>query len=457
MNRISTLLVISLITLTSYAQKGFDRDAYMNTIVNNTKLVVTKEKIRSIIDTIKKVHPYSFDSIGNLPLNTFIENLELPKDSLNYLEFSRYLSSIFEPLSYEDSHFSISPRLYQRLKITNEKGETESIETNKIKIKEMPIPPFVGINIHDTVIVKKSYCDEIKRGDIIKSINNIPIESLISSDLIQRHVDPERLTLLNDFLCYNQYNITLHRNNKDIEVKVDAIPLKKNRSGYRYFSGEYMKEDGIGYCKIRTFTNNKYIFKDLNRFCKKVKKNGGDKIIIDLRGNPGGSGDYIDSFLSIFCDKDSIYGLKSAYVRASKFTSEYNFKPEQITQNIPLEGENCRHTFPLKKKLFLDLDLYVFIDKDTHSSAASFANLVQYNNIGTIVGEKSVHNVLKYGEIVPILLSKSMFILSTVKYSEYTKSNDGYLYPDIPLAPDATAYIKSQDPVLDAFVKQLQN
>lgn len=112
-------------------------------------------------------------------------------------------------------------------------------------------------------------------------------------------------------------------------------------------------------------------------------------------------------------------------------------------------------TVPLISELYRgEFDYYVLVSRGTHSQAATFANIFQYNNLGKIVGEPLQKNALKFGEVIRTSFKKSSaVIISTVEYDEYSKAVDGVLVPDISIPYIASEYMQGGDPVLEKLIE----
>ncbi|CDN30268.1 hypothetical protein BN938_0162 [Mucinivorans hirudinis] len=193
-------------------------------------------------------------------------------------------------------------------------------------------------------------------------------------------------------------------------------------------------------------------------------KNNITSVILDLRRNPGGYGDRFDEMLSIFIDKPSIKYLKGQRLRVSPETiGDYDFlNQDMIGQVVDIPKECVISEVELNPKHFItSMKYYVLQSKDTGSVAASFCNIMHYNNAATLVGEPLLHSALKYGEIIPgsQLGSSTIFFdaVSTTEYNEYTKAIDGVLYPDIHIPYVASEYMTGKDAVLEKLLTIIKN
>ena len=104
---------------------------------------------------------------------------------------------------------------------------------------------------------------------------------------------------------------------------------------------------------------------------------------------------------------------------------------------------------------------YVLMSKDTGSIAASFCNILQFNDAALLVGEPLLRNALKYGETVqgkillPTLLQQTG--ISIVEYDEYTRAVDGVLMPDIAIPYVARDYLSGRDAMLDKLLEIIES
>lgn len=181
-------------------------------------------------------------------------------------------------------------------------------------------------------------------------------------------------------------------------------PLKQRRPwvGYKLFKG-----DSTGLFWLKRCDPNKEFFDTLAQFVAKVKQYGLRKVVIDLRGNPGGN-----SAVAIAILRSLGLTVKhgfSADVRVSLqlVHDEPMFAPAAIAKVFQAVGKSpppadaSRYRIPgpvVLAALSQELQgrhlnvvtgrrLYLLIDGGTFSSASLFALLVRDNCLGTIIGE----------------------------------------------------------------------
>jgi carboxyl-terminal processing protease len=155
-------------------------------------------------------------------------------------------------------------------------------------------------------------------------------------------------------------NVTILRNG----VK-NPMPFKITRAAIPLYSldAAYMTSADIGYIKINKFaatTYNEYLkaFNDLN-------KQGMKKLILDLRGNPGG---YLNAAVDI-SDEFLTNGLQIVYTQGKANPK----KTYRATQRGSFEKNN----------------LVILIDEGSASASEIVAGAIQDNDRGLIIGRRS--------------------------------------------------------------------
>ena len=125
----------------------------------------------------------------------------------------------------------------------------------------------------------------------------------------------------------------------------------------------YMVDKNTGYIKLNKFSTTTY-----NEFitaAMKLKSQGMNKLILDLRGNTGG---LLQSAIEI-CDEFLENGLQIVYT----------------------EGKNRprRHAFATSRGNLEDIDVAVIIDENSASASEIIAGALQDNDKGMIIGRRS--------------------------------------------------------------------
>lgn len=155
----------------------------------------------------------------------------------------------------------------------------------------------------------------IKVGDYITKVNGESVEGKSLSDVVSLIKNAKN----------KEVEITITRDNQEKAMKVTRTTVDMP-----YTSSKVYEENGkkIGYLKIEMFSNN--ITKQVKKELESLKKKNIDKLVIDVRDNPGGYLTQVTEILSLFMTKkDVIYQLQTknnkekVYGTSSKATYSY--------------------------------------------------------------------------------------------------------------------------------------
>lgn len=181
-------------------------------------------------------------------------------------------------------------------------GIEVTLDNNKVKITKV---------FADTPAKKAG----IKVGDYITKVNGESVEGKSLSDVVSLIKTAKN----------KEVEITITRDNQEKTMKVTRTTVDMP-----YTSSKVYEENGkkIGYLKIEMFSNN--ITKQVKKELESLKKKNIDKLVIDVRDNPGGYLTQVTEILSLFMTKkDVIYQLQTknnkekVYSASSKATYSY--------------------------------------------------------------------------------------------------------------------------------------
>jgi len=390
-------------------------------------------------ESIKEYHPNPFNSISEASFDSLITEVAktFPQDSICETEFLYQYRKAYDTLTYGDPHFLIYPQI--RLK-----------EGVKLRNKDILVWPFSLLCVGDTLLVDKTLNSELHKGDRMISINGRSAEEIGKYTYHHRFLD-SRFTQAQNHLCFAPiYEIKFERKGEIHDIRIEGLPMNKYYFKDEYYPERMFDEHQTGYFGIHNFDNNKYMIKRLSKFIKKVQAKSYKNIVIDVRRNPGGSGDRFDELISLFSNQDSIKYLKDSRIKVSKQTLDYGFSEDQIGQVCNTPEDYIVRNCPLDDSRYAgEMNYYILVSKHTASMASTFANIMQYNNLGTIVGEPLAHNALRYGEIIISNFKNSIIVTSVMEMDEYSRQENGIIKPDVHIPYIADEYMKGGDPVLE--------
>ncbi len=182
----------------------------------------------------------------------------------------------------------------------------------------------------------------IKAGDLIIAVDGVSIEGKPLNEVAELIRGPINTT------------VTLTIERQSVKKKYD-FTITRNRVVIKSVS--HKKIDGVDVIKIASFDKN--TAKEL----KAVLKNNavGQKIIIDLRNNPGGLLDQVVEIADLFLPKGQTI--------------------------CSVDYRNYEDSIFKSKKDGLTADLVVLVDSGSASASELFAAAIQENKRGTVVGE----------------------------------------------------------------------
>ena len=244
--------------------------------------------------------------------------------------------------------------------------DPHSVYINKkdlVAVSESMNGNFVGIGINfymykDSVAVIKTIKDGpsekagIKAGDRILFAENFQLfDKNISNDTLFSKLKGE---------VGSEVNLTIFRkstNKKfDLKVKRDVIPIKSVDVALKI-------TDEVGYIKINRFAET--TFDEFHSGLLKLKSEGIQSLIVDVRGNGGG---YLEM--------------------AEKIADEFLKNHELIVKTKNKSG-NEDISLATEEGDFETGKIYVLIDENTASASEILAGAIQDNDRGTIVGRRS--------------------------------------------------------------------
>jgi carboxyl-terminal processing protease len=193
----------------------------------------------------------------------------------------------------------------------------------------------------------------------------------------------------------NDHVFKLLRGKKGTRVKV-SISRKgfKNLFDFDITRGEipiysvdvsYMIDNETGFIKVSRFGEQTY--KEFTDAMEKLDKLGASKIIIDLRGNPGGYLAAVIRMVNDFLEKgDLILVTKGKSQPEKTFSANTNNIPILVTKGKSQPDK----TFSANtNNIWSDKKLYLLIDEFSASASEIFAGAIQDNDRGIVIGRRS--------------------------------------------------------------------
>ena len=446
------------ISTLSFAQTK-DNDSVKYRRMNSHYPLFTAENVQS--EDFKElyptnVHPHLIEALSEIEKVDLLKQVNARRRSLNRdTLFASDLLYIWMPyterLMFEDPHHQTIPGA--------------NTQDDKYKINNVKTLGLSHLRINDTVLVDQMIDPQFVKGDMILAINDVPIETYMKYTHSKFRYDLTMRFCYNYNFCFTpEYKVDVIRNGKPMTIISKGEGLVSSQFELNDLNSHHIKmyeNEKCGYIEIPEFYPiNTRLIKILSKNIKKFKQNGCTNVILDLRKNTGGYGGDFDKLMSIFINKPTVKYLKSSKIKVSEHTvGFYDFITEDMmgkVVDLP-DGEFVRE-FEIHPKMFIEgIKYYVMISQNTGSIAASFVNILQFNDAATLVGEPLMHNALNYGEVVgPIRVMPTLKsfggIFSTVMLDEHTNAVDGVVMPDIAIPYVAKEYMTGNDAMLEKLL-----
>ncbi len=191
------------------------------------------------------------------------------------------------------------------------------------------------------------------------------------------------------------------------EPKLLNFKVKRSEVPIISVDASYMLSENLGYIKINRFAESTY--KEFKKSLNQLQEEGANKLVLDLRDNPGG-------FLSI----------------AEQIADEFLEDDKLILFTKNKKGKIVK-SYATSKGSFETGDVYVLINENSASASEIIAGALQDNDKGTIVGRRSygkglVQREMPLGDGSAIRLTVSRYYTPTGRSIQRSYENGSKEY-----------------------------
>lgn len=198
--------------------------------------------------------------------------------------------------------------------------------------------------------------------------------------------------------------LTVYRKSEDklltMNVKRGVVPIKSVAS-------YYMVTSDMGYIKVNRFAESTY--REFKSALTALQRNGAQKLVLDLRDNPGG------------------------YLGVAEQMADEFLKDNKLILFAKNKKGNIDKTYATGKGSFEDKPIYVLINERSASASEIIAGALQDNDVGTIIGRRSfgkglVQREMALGDGSAVRLTVSRYYTPTGRsiQKNYDKGNKDY-------------------------------
>lgn len=328
------------------------------------------------------------------------------------------------------------------------------------------------------VLQNLSAREDILPGQEIVSINGIPSDQIVQTMISSLMRDGDNLNypvwVLNQFFpAYygfqfgypSHFDLVLKTNEESKPLHLDALSsneINKFRK-HRYFMTEAKPlqyeidiRKKVGILHIADW--HKFVYREINfkkeikTFFKKIEKLGIDKIVIDLRGNQGGSLAYSKFLLKRLLRKSFV--INTGYKKVTK-----NNQSTETYSLSTAKGPNQGNISPIAHRF--KGALAVLIDGGSFSNSAIFCSVLQENKRAIFIGEETGGSAtLLAGGAKKVWLphTKIEVQIPTLQYNINNKTlHKGGVVPDVKIKPTIEELVACEDPALEMAIEKISN
>lgn len=280
-------------------------------------------------------------------------------------------------------------------------------EEDMARVSESMKGDFVGIGVNfypykDSIAVIRavkggpSFLKGIQAGDRILMANNDTLfgKGMPSSVIVEKLKGKEG----------TKVKLTVYRKSEDktltIDVRRGVVPIKS-------VEAHYMLTEDMGYIKVNRFAESTY--KEFKSALSKLQRKGAQKLVLDLRDNPGG------------------------YLGVAEQMADEFLKDNKLILFTKNKKGKINNSYATDKGSFEDKPIYVLINERSASASEIIAGALQDNDVGTIVGRRSfgkglVQREMALGDGSAVRLTVSRYYTPTGRsiQKDYQKGNKDY-------------------------------
>ena len=201
-----------------------------------------------------------------------------------------------------------------------------------------------------------AYRKGMRRGDVIAKIDGADAKGMNSEQAVRVLRGPRSTSVI----------ISIRRQGYDelidLEVERDEIKIPT-------IQGAFMVDETLGYIRLSDFSETSA--RDLRRALRELSRQGMRRLVLDLRGNPGGPLDQAIKVSNVFLPR----GDMIVYTRGRVQNSDQDYHATEESE-------------------FTELGLVVLVNRGSASASEIVAGAIQDHDRGLIVGETTFGKAL---------------------------------------------------------------
>ncbi len=423
----------------------------------HTRKVV--EDLQQLEKDLLEVHPATVDGFPTELSTAFEEAYQMAEENMTVHDFGTMTSKLLATL--HDAHTSMEAPYY-------------GSETLPFRFKQINGKFYVvdGLGAHT--------------GTEILSIGGVAMETLYES---HRRITPSEnkywplATFENSLIKLDQIKfhggkvirldsgklatkIKVQHKEAVSEILIEADPTFKLKSPH-YDKSNYQKsqygsyaysineEKNYTHIILSSFGEDEDVQLFFDTMFAKIKEKNIGHIIVDLRGNTGGTSEVSDRFLAYIKNEKEL--RRGAFT--IRFSEQASSRRGYIKKNGSRKVNSALFLIPkVNKNSIYEGKLYVLVDGLTFSTATDLAVILSDHDLGPTIGTPTGGSPKCYGDSLSFQLknSKKIYTISHKIFENANRVEVGTLYPDYVVTYTLDDHLKKRDLEMEKAIELIE-
>ena len=426
---------------------------------------------------------------------------DTPKAELDKI-FERIYQSLNVPMTEIDFFVKLYPLISNihcgHTRIGLSRSTTRLINTSPITI------PFSFEFIDGKIYLLQDYSEieNLEMGGEVISINDNPIDCIIMKMLpltsSDAHIQTYKYYYLKSLNNFSRLYASLYGQSSSFSIKYKSpLTIKEEilevkgisietlmKIGEERYPGSFSDsppislryENDIPILEIRTFEipayeeSNISIAAFFEEAFKEFRKKGSRNLIIDLRDNDGGEGDYGRILATYLFDRPFFYYKSLEFKDTSYDFIKYTNASAKDWQSIVLESKKNSNGWyeytaepglglQQNNGLYFKGNVYILISGKSFSTTGEVTSIIYFNKKAKFVGEECGAGY--YGNqsgFIPVLTLPNTKLRVSVPLIKFTMAVEDYpkdrgILPDYPILPNIKDLVNGKDTEMEYLIK----